>query len=165
MVRRVFFFGATLLALFESVAPVSATGARVWRIEEASISDIHDAMKRGRLTARELVQMYLKRIEAYDKQGPSLNTIITINPRALRIAEELDRKLRDEGLVGPLHGIPFIVKDNIDTQGMPTTNGVLALKGSIPPDNAHGIRKLKAAGQSFWPSPIWRSSLLLARRR
>ena len=117
MVRRVFFFGATLLALFESVAPVSATGARVWRIEEASISDIHDAMKRGRLTARELVQMYLERIEAYD------------------------------------------------TQGMPTTNGVLALKGSIPPDNAHGIRKLKAAGQSFWPSPIWRSSLLLARRR
>ena len=146
MVLKIFLFVATLLVFEKSVATGLANGVLNWRIEEASISDIHEAMTSGRLMAQELVQMYLNRIEAYDKQGPSLNAIITINPRAIQIAEDLDRRLLNEGLVGPLHGIPVIVKDNIDTSDMPTTNGVLALKDSIPPDNAHAIRKLQEAG-------------------
>ena len=146
MLGGVIVLAATLAALAPIAPAGSATVARVWPIEEASIGEIHDAMKHGRLTARELVEKYLERIEAYDKQGPSLNAIIAINPRALELADELDRKLRDEGLVGPLHGIPFIVKDNVDTHDQPTTNGVLALKDSFPPDDAHVIRKLKEAG-------------------
>ena len=115
-------------------------------VKEASIADIHAAMTAGEVTARDLVQMYLDRIEAYDKQGPAINAIITINPRAMDRAADLDAKFVEEGFVGALHGIPVIVKDNYDTHDMPTTNGTLALKDSIPPDDAYQVRKLREAG-------------------
>ncbi len=117
-----------------------------FEVVEASISDIHDAMSAGKLTAEELVQLYLDRIEAYDKQGPSINAIITINPNALARAEELDQVFATKGMIGPLHGIPVIVKDNYDTGDLPTTAASLSLAGSRPPDDAFQVRRLREAG-------------------
>src|SRR5262249_48754964 len=111
-----------------------------------TIADIHEAMQTGTLTAAKLVQMYLDRIDAYDKKGPYLNSIIMVNPKALEIARDLDQKFAKTGFVGPLHGIPVIVKDNMDTDDMPTTNGSVALKDSIPLKDAHVVRKLREAG-------------------
>ncbi len=118
----------------------------VFVLEEATIAEIHAAMTAGRLTARELVERYLARIEACDKRGPSLNAIVTVNPRALERADELDAALRDSGFVGPLHGIPVIVKDNYDTADLPTTAGSLALIDSLPPDDAFQVRQIREAG-------------------
>jgi len=103
-------------------------------------------MAAGEVTARDLVEYYLARIEAYDKQGSAINSIITINPRALERADELDRAYRRGGLSGPLHGIPMIVKDNYDTADLPTSGGSLALKDSVPPDDAFQVRRIRAAG-------------------
>ena len=117
------------------------------QLQEATIDQLHTAMQAGKLTAVQLVQLYLDRIEAYDKQGPFLNAIIMVNPKALAEARRLDSLYNVTGkLVGPLHGIPIIVKDNYDTYDMPTTNGTLAMKKSIPPDDAFVIQKIRAAG-------------------
>ncbi|HHH76612.1 MAG TPA: amidase, partial [Phycisphaerae bacterium] len=113
---------------------------------EVSIRDIHQAFAEGELTAVRLVQMYLDRIAAYDQQGPKLNSIITINDRALQEAAALDKTYSQKGLTGPLHGIPIIVKDNMNTSDMPTSGGCDALRDSIPPDDAFVIKKLKRAG-------------------
>jgi Asp-tRNA(Asn)/Glu-tRNA(Gln) amidotransferase A subunit family amidase len=113
---------------------------------EATIEDVHRAMEQGKLTCRQLVEMYLERIEAYDKKGPSLNSIIKVNPRALEIADELDEKFKKSGFVGPLHGIPVILKDNVDTGDMETTAGSLSLEGVIPPDDAFITERFKEAG-------------------
>src|SRR5688572_1825089 len=102
-------------------------------------------MKAGQLTAQQLVKMYLDRIEAYDKKGPYLNSIVMINPKAMEVAADLDAKFAKSGFVGPLHGIPIIVKDNFDTYDMPTTNGMLSLKDSVPPDDAFMVRKIREA--------------------
>jgi len=115
-------------------------------VVEASIADIHEAMREGRLTSRQLVQLYIDRIEAYDKQGPALNAIIVVNPNALRRAQELDEVFAETGMVGPLHGIPVIVKDNYDTADLPTSGGSLSLRESTPPDDAFQVRKLREAG-------------------
>lgn len=115
-------------------------------IEEATVSGIHDAMRRGELTCRRLVEMYLERIAAYDQQGPCLNAVILVNPNALELADELDKEFEKRGLVGPLHGIPVLLKDNVDTGDMPTTGGSLSLEGIIPPDDAFITKQLKAAG-------------------
>ena len=117
-----------------------------FQVEEATIADIHQAMEEGRLTAEELVQSYLDRIEAYDRQGPYLNSIITASEHALGRARELDAAFRESGFTGPLHGIPVIVKDNYDTYDLPTTNGTLAFRGAIPPDDAFQVRRLREAG-------------------
>jgi amidase len=114
--------------------------------EEATIASIHAAMKAGSLTCRDLVQHYLNRIEAYDKQGPGLNAIITINLHALARADELDAQFVKSGLSGPLHGIPFIVKDNFNTAGLETTAGSLALAGSIPRTDAFQVQRVRDAG-------------------
>jgi len=113
---------------------------------EASIRDIHNAYAEGSLSAQRLVQMYLDRIDAYDQQGPRLNAIITINSMALEEAASLDRAYAEGGPVGPLHGIPIIAKDNLNAEGMPTTGGCVALRHSIPADDAFVIKKLKQAG-------------------
>ena len=117
-----------------------------FQVEEATIADIHQAMEEGRITAEELVQGYLDRIEAYDRRGPYLNSIITVSELALERARELDAAFAESGLTGPLHGIPVIVKDNYDTHDLPTTNGTLAFRGAIPPDDAYQVRKLREAG-------------------
>lgn len=122
-------------------------GAMRFQLEEASIASIHEAFRAGTLTARALVDRYLARIEAYDKRGPALNALITINPIASERADALDRAFAETGdLVGPLHGIPVIVKDNYDTHDLQTTAGSAALLGSVPPDDAFQVRKLREAG-------------------
>ncbi len=115
-------------------------------VVEATISEIHEAMERGDLTALELVDAYLSRIEAYDSAYPGLNAIITINPEARQRAKDLDHAFLDRGFIGPLHGIPVLVKDNYDTVGLPTTAGSLALSKSFPPDDAFQVQRIRDAG-------------------
>ncbi len=141
---------ATLILILSCVA-LQGLGAQERSTEsfdvvEATIADIHRAMTAGELTAQELVQRYLDRIAAYDKEGPAINAIILVNPNALQRAAELDRALAESGMVGPLHGIPVIVKDNYDTYDLATTAGSLALAGSVPPDDAYQVRRLREAG-------------------
>jgi Asp-tRNA(Asn)/Glu-tRNA(Gln) amidotransferase A subunit family amidase len=133
----------TLLAL---VFSTSAAHAEVFRLEEATIADITAAFNAGALTCRQLTQLYLSRIAAYDKKGPTLNSIITVNPRALETAAALDEERRTRGPRGRLHCIPVLLKDNIDTADMPTTNGSVILKDAIPPDDAYITKALKDAG-------------------
>ncbi|NMC32457.1 MAG: amidase [Veillonellaceae bacterium] len=118
----------------------------VFVLEEATIADIHRAMQQGILTCRSLTEKYLKRIEQFDQKGPALNAVILVNPRALEIADELDAAFKAKGFVGPLHGIPLLLKDNVDTGDMDTTAGSLSLKGFRPDDDAFITRKLKEAG-------------------
>ena len=117
-----------------------------FEVHEASITDIHRAMLAGEVTARELVEMSLQRIDAYDKSGPAINAVISVNRQALARADELDRRFAENGLTGPLHGIPLVVKDNYDTHDMPTSAGSLSLLESVPPDDAYQVRKLREAG-------------------
>lgn len=115
-------------------------------ITEATIAQMQSAMQEGRLTSVQLVQQYLDRIAKYDDQGIKLNAILTINPKALEIAAQLDKERATTGARGPLHGIPIIVKDNFDTADMPTTAGCVCLQHSIPDQDADQIAMLKAAG-------------------
>ncbi|MEU0969534.1 amidase family protein [Streptomyces sp. NPDC005917] len=124
----------------------SRSGTGGFELIEATVADIHDAYRRGWLTCRQLVQQYLDRIAAYDKQGPTLKALITVNPRALEIADELDRQYRRSGLIGALHGIPVILKDNYDTFDMPTTGGNTAMRTSVPPTDAFTVAKMRKAG-------------------
>ena len=115
-------------------------------VVEATIAQVHDAIKAGRLTCRELVGDYLKRIAAYDKNGPAINSIVVVNPEVEKQAEELDRRFAQSGLTGPLHCVPVIVKDNFETQGLQTSNGALAFAGYLPRKDAFQVRRLKEAG-------------------
>jgi len=117
-----------------------------FQVEETSIAAIQQAMAIGEVNSVELVEQSLARIAAYDKTGPSVNAIITLNPRALERARELDKLYARGEILGPLHGIPIIVKDNYDTKDMPTSAGSLSLVNSMPPDDAFQVRKLRAAG-------------------
>jgi len=112
---------------------------------EMTISQIHQALRSGRLTCRQLVEGYLKRINAYD-QSTKLNAIVIVNPNALAEADRLDAEFKRTRKLRPLHGIPMIVKDNYDTKDLQTTGGSLALKGSVPPDDAYQVRRVREAG-------------------
>ncbi len=144
MFRRILFI---CLVFARAVLPASGQSFSPKQLQEASVADLHQAMRQGKLTATILVQRYLDRIAAYDKQGPSINALIMINPQALAEARRLDSLFKATGTFGgPLHGIPVIVKDNYDTYDMPTSNGTLAMKNSVPPDDAYVIRKMREAG-------------------
>lgn len=117
-----------------------------WHLLETSIEDIHDAIKSGKTTCRLTVQLYLNRIEAYDKKEPVLNAIQTINPRALEEAEQLDATFNKSGFVGLLHGIPILVKDQVETSDMPTSYGSILFKDFTPKRDATIVKKLKQAG-------------------
>jgi Asp-tRNA(Asn)/Glu-tRNA(Gln) amidotransferase A subunit family amidase len=122
-------------------------GPAPFAVDEETIAGMHAAMRSGRLTARQLVDAYLMRIDAYDRRGPRLNALITVSTDARHAADSLDALFgRTHRFVGPLHGIPVIVKDDIDTRDMPTTAGSLALLGSRPPDDAFVVQRLRAAG-------------------
>jgi amidase len=138
------FCGAVLGLMFATWLPLDAQ--LPFELEEATIASIHAAMRHGDLTCRDLVQRYLDRIDAYDKRGPALNAIITINQTALSQADALDAEVAKGGRTGPLHCIPFIVKDNFNTAGLETTAGSLALAGSIPSTDAFQIKRIRAAG-------------------
>jgi amidase len=117
-----------------------------FEVEETTIAQVHDAMKAGRLTCRALVDQYLKRIEAYDKNGPAINSIVLVNPDVQKQAEDLDRRFAQSGLTGPLHCVPMIVKDNFETQGLRTTNGALVFAKFIPDHDAFQVKRVKEAG-------------------
>jgi amidase len=99
---------------------------------EATIDGVHAALRSGQISCRTLVGLYVKRIEAYDKPGPSLNAVQIINPHALAEAERLDAAFRSSGPVGPLHCIPVLMKEQVETSDMPTTYGSLVFKDFIP---------------------------------
>ena len=113
---------------------------------ETTVDDVHAAYRAGTLTCRQLVQMYLDRIETYDKKGPTINAIISINTDALKEADRLDAAFKSSGPVGPLHGIPIIMKDQGDAVGMPTTLGSVLFKDYYPDRDAFVVDKLKKAG-------------------
>jgi len=118
-----------------------------FRVEETTIADIHAAMRAGELTSRALVEAYLQRIEAYDRSGPELNSILGVNDGALARAGELDEALSQTGeLTGPLHGIPVVVKDCVETSEIDTTFGSAAVQGYRPAEDAVIVRKLREAG-------------------
>jgi amidase len=116
-------------------------------MEEWTISQIQALMKSGELTSRELTRLYLERIELIDRAGPCLNSVIEVNPEAPTIAQALDNERKVNGPRGALHGIPILIKDNIDTADrMTTASGSLALEGSIAPHDAFLVQKLRQAG-------------------
>jgi len=117
-----------------------------FRVDETTIAEVHGAFLTGRLTCRALVQQYLARIAAYDKSGPAINALVVVNPRALEVADSLDRRFRTEGLTGPLHCIPAIVKDNFETVDLPVTAGSLSLAGYVSSRDAFQVRRLREAG-------------------
>jgi amidase len=144
LLSTVFLTGAIMTAHAPTAAHAQA-GA--FPIEEVSVADLEAAYLAGRTTARAVIQAHLDRIAAYDKRGPLINSLITINPRALEDADQLDAALRASGRpVGPLHGIPVVVKDNIDIAGLPMTAGFQGWKNYYPPEDAALVKKIRAAG-------------------
>lgn len=131
-------------AFFAALAPLAARKAV--DLDAATIADLNAALAAGTLTSEQLVQLHLARIQAYDRQGPSLRAVITLNPKALDTARALDAERKARGPRSPLHGIPVVLKDNYDTADLPTTGGSILLEGSIPPDDAFVVKKLRDAG-------------------
>ena len=116
-----------------------------FELVDTTIAEIHQAIRSGKITCRQLVEAYLKRIDAYD-QPTRLNSIVVVNPQALAEADRLDEEFKRTKKLRPLHGIPVIVKDNYDTKDLQTTGGSMALKGSTPPDDAFQVRRIREAG-------------------
>jgi amidase len=141
MIRALLCLFITALSL-QSQPPAPAA----FEVEEATIAHVQDAMRAGQLTCRALVDQYLKRIEAYDKNGPAINSIVLINPAVREQADDLDRRFAQAGLTGPLHCVPLIVKDNFQTKGLRTTDGAIALAGFIPDKDAFEVKRAKEAG-------------------
>lgn len=123
-----------------------ALPAQSFRVEEATIAQIHVALRTGRVTCRGLVETYLARIDAYDKKGPSLNAVVLLNPEALKTADELDARMKAGAPMRPLECIPVVVKDNYETKGLRTTAGSQSLANFIPTRDAFVVQKIKDAG-------------------
>jgi amidase len=134
-----------VVAIAVGMASMSAN-ARTVTLDEATIADLNVAFDAGTLTAERLVELSLARIAAYDRQGPQLRAVLVLNPQALETARALDIERKERGRRSPLHGIPVVLKDNIDTRDMPTTGGSLLLEGSMPPDDAFVVKRLRDAG-------------------
>ena len=132
------------IGLIAAGGPLSAQ--RTIDLDAATIADVNAALSKGHLTSERLVQLFLARIQAFDRQGPMLRSVIAVNPKAIETARALDAERKSKGPRSPLHGIPIVLKDNIDTADMPTTGGSVMLEGSIPPDDAFVVKKLRAAG-------------------
>jgi len=138
---------ATFIVVFAcGLAAVGAQAQTAYDIMEKTIPELQAAMESGTVTARQLVEIYLARIAAYDKRGPALNAMVALNPQALAVADQLDAERRAGRVRGPLHGIPLVVKDNYETIEMPTTAGSIALAAFHPRSDAFQVRRLKDAG-------------------
>ena len=135
-----------LSALVLAACDGAGTADSEFEVAEASILDLQQALEEGRVTSRQLVDLYLERIAAYDGAGPELNAITRLNPRAGEEAAALDLERAAGTVRGPLHGIPVLMKDNYDVAGMPTTGSSLALSGLRPPDDAFQVARLREAG-------------------
>jgi len=142
---------SALIAVLSSVliltASFHAQAPAAFALEEASVTQLQEAMAGGRYTSRRLVELYTERINAIDRRGPTLRSVIELNPDALSIADALDAERKSGRVRGPLHGIPVLIKDNVDTgDRMMTTAGSLALEGTPAPHDAFIVTKLRAAG-------------------
>jgi amidase len=137
-----------LSAAREVAAPSPVTDVPTFELDEVTIDELQAGMKSGKHTARAITEKYLARIEAVDKSGPAINSVIEVNPDAVEIAETLDHERKEKGARGPLHGIPLLIKDNIDTADkMMTTAGSLALAGAPrPPKDSFVAQQLRKAG-------------------
>jgi amidase len=129
-----------------ALCTLSIAQAATLDLTTASIADLNAAFDAGALTSEKLVQLYLKRVDAYDDNGPKINAVLALNPKALETARALDVERQRKGPRSPLHGIPVIVKDVFDTADMPTTGGYLPLKGVIPGKDAAIVKRLRDAG-------------------
>ena len=145
--RRHFLQAGLATSLVASMPRVSFAEENALALEEATVSDLQAGLTSGKFTARALAEQYLARIKAIDQQGPRLRSVLEMNPEALAIAEALDQERKEKGSRGPLHGIPVLIKDNIDTADkMATTAGSLALVGAKPPSDAPIVQRLRQAG-------------------
>jgi amidase len=143
----VFLLASTAVSCSRTDQTEAQGQAKPFNIMETTIDDIHAEYKAGRLTSHQVVQMYLDRIEAYDQKGPAINSIITLNKNALAEADKLDATFKQTGsFVGPLHGIPIILKDQVDAAGFPTTLGSILMKNYYPERDAFAIGQLRKAG-------------------
>jgi amidase len=139
-------FGCASATAFAAESAVSEK-VKPFDLDEKTITELQEGMIAGKFTARSLVELYRARIEEIDKQGPAVNSVIELNPDALDIADALDKERKDKGPRGPLHGIPVLIKDNIDTADrMATTAGSLALVGAKPAKDAFVVERLRKAG-------------------
>ncbi len=144
--------GASALAsdatrIESAVEPPAQAAPAPFELDEITIAELQRGMESGKFTSRTITEHYVARIEQLDRQGPKLRSILETNPDAFTIADALDQERRAKGPRGPLHGIPVLLKDNIDTADrMTTTAGSLALAGSVPPQDSGVARKLRAAG-------------------
>jgi amidase len=135
-----------LARVMEGARPIASAGAS-FELEETTIAELQAGMQAGKWSARELTRKYLERIADVDKRGPAINAVIELNPEAESITDALDRERKDGRVRGVLHGIPVLIKDNIDTADrMKTTAGSLALADSTPPRDAYVAERLRAAG-------------------
>jgi len=142
-------FAFPTLAAVDHIKEPSEPGGAIptFDLEEMTIDELQRGMASGKYTARSIAERYLGRIEAIDKQGPALRSVIELNPDALQIADALDQERKEHGARGPLHGVPALIKDNIDTADrMATTAGSLALVGAKPPADSFLVQQLRKAG-------------------
>src|SRR5438552_3052386 len=131
------------LATTASSPEARALRAAPFRVEEATIAQIHVALRSGQVTCRGLVEAYLARIDAYDKKGPSINAVVLLNPDSLKTADELDARMKAGTAMRPLECIPVIVKDNYETKGLRTTAGSQSLANFIPTRDECVVQKIK----------------------
>jgi Asp-tRNA(Asn)/Glu-tRNA(Gln) amidotransferase A subunit family amidase len=141
--RRLLAVAAVAAALLTAPVRVSAQS---FDLMETTVADVHAALRSGSLTCRALVSAYLDRIEAYDQVGPTLNSVQTINPEALREADVLDELQTDGDWAGPLHCVPVLLKDQVETVGMPTTFGSALFEGWVSDRDATIVTRLRDAG-------------------
>ncbi len=135
------------LAAAREAEPATASPVPSFELDEITIADLQNGISSGKFTARSIAEKYLARIHAVDQQGPAINSLIELNPDGLAIADALDKERKAGSVRGPLHGIPVLIKDNIDTADrMMTTAGSLALVGAKPPADSAVAQKLRAAG-------------------
>src|SRR5262252_5988537 len=143
MKRAVVLAALCIVCAARAQTPLSAP----FSLEEATIADLQQRMQSGRETSRSIVEQYIARIDAVDRRGPALRSVLELNPDALAIADRLDAERRSGRTRGPLHGIPILIKDNIATADrMMTTAGSLALAGVTPPQDAFVVARLRDAG-------------------
>ena len=135
-----------LICLAGWTASAQPQPARRFDLTTASVADINAALDAGALTSERLTQLYLARIDAYNRKGPQLNAVLRINPRALEEARAMDTERKERGTRGPLHGIPVLIKDNIQVAGFPTTAGFYALHDVYAARDAGVVARLRAAG-------------------
>ena len=157
---------ALTLSIALALGSIALARAESINIETATIADLNKALASGKLTSEKLVLAYMQRIEAYDKKGPTVNSVITLNSKAIEVAKALDAERKAGKVRGPLHGIPYGAKDLLATKGIPTSWGAAPLKEQMFDHDAVVITKLREAGAVLAAKLAmrWRLMRMAARR-